>query len=578
MKRFCVLIFTAIVSATTAHADASAPGEVKLLCHRTANEDVPENTLESLEQAALLGCNTVEIDLRRTLDGEIVLNHDGILERLTDGVGTAENTYYDDLRTRDTGAWMGERFAGMHIAKFEDALRVARQYDIKLQLDIKVKETEPDILELVCRDGMMDRIQIGGDANTVWVQPNVTAEQIEAYHANGKKVMVNFTTNGHEMDLAGMKAVVAAGADGLFVDYPRLGADAVGRPVESKLSALAAEAKTGESSTRAKAILQLSRYRGFPLQREFAHWLLDPDDHVSRAAALALATARPQTPPAVFAEALHSEHSDARANAAWAIGVMPSPDDTSLLLLRPLLHDGDPRVLQETLLALARMTGDVDAQSLMPLLAHPNPAVRGAAALALARHQPAIAATAIPARLRMEVQTTVRLNDDFIRRGQPQQTQAEIDQVMDYFRCEIKMVQAMSTLKGQPAIQALEEQALRPNVVFTQALSQVAAFELWDKISADPQPAIEALASPDTPTGDRAEWMLIKAGPAVLPEVRKALSSDVATVRERAIQIVAWQGDTESLQMLRAMQQTDKKDAALIAWAIEKIGALHPKL
>ena len=102
------------------------PGGVQLLCHRTANEDVPENTLESLDQAALLGCNVVEIDLRRTLDGKIVLNHDGILERLTDGVGEVETSYYDDLRLRDAGAWMGERFASMRMVLFEDALRVAR--------------------------------------------------------------------------------------------------------------------------------------------------------------------------------------------------------------------------------------------------------------------------------------------------------------------------------------------------------------------------------------------------------------------------------------------------------------------
>ena len=64
---------------------AMQAGRVELLCHRTANKDVPENTLESLEQAALLGCDVVEIDLRRTLDGKIILNHDGFLERLTDG-------------------------------------------------------------------------------------------------------------------------------------------------------------------------------------------------------------------------------------------------------------------------------------------------------------------------------------------------------------------------------------------------------------------------------------------------------------------------------------------------------------
>src|SRR5262249_23320604 len=105
---------------------------VDLLCHRTANKDVPENTLDSLEQAALLGCNVVEIDLRRTLDGKIVLNHDGALERLTDGIGDVETSYYDDLRMRDAGDWMGDRFEDMRIPLFEDALRLARQKNIQL--------------------------------------------------------------------------------------------------------------------------------------------------------------------------------------------------------------------------------------------------------------------------------------------------------------------------------------------------------------------------------------------------------------------------------------------------------------
>src|SRR6202050_4816207 len=138
VKRSCAVL-SLLLAAFAAQAEQAQPKQVELLCHRTANEDVPENTLESLEQAALMGCNVVEIDLRRTLDGEIVLNHDGILERLTDGVGVAENSYYDDLRMRDAGSWMGERFAGMRIARFEDALRVARERNIKLRLDIKVK-------------------------------------------------------------------------------------------------------------------------------------------------------------------------------------------------------------------------------------------------------------------------------------------------------------------------------------------------------------------------------------------------------------------------------------------------------
>src|SRR5271163_1460130 len=127
MKRFVVL-FAAVFIAAFAQAEGLQPGGVQLLCHRTANADVPENTMESLQQAVLLGCNLVEIDIRRTLDGELVLNHDGVLERLTDGVGEAEKTYYGDLQMRDMGSWMGERFTGMRIARFDDALRFARDH------------------------------------------------------------------------------------------------------------------------------------------------------------------------------------------------------------------------------------------------------------------------------------------------------------------------------------------------------------------------------------------------------------------------------------------------------------------
>ena len=130
----------------------------------------------------------VEIDLRRTLDGKIVLNHDGIMERLTDGVGDVETSYYDDLELRDAGSWMGQRFAGMHIVLFEDALLLARKRDIRLVLDMKDEDIATDVLRILEREGMLQRVQFGGkwdevkklypDATspgygTVWVQPGV---------------------------------------------------------------------------------------------------------------------------------------------------------------------------------------------------------------------------------------------------------------------------------------------------------------------------------------------------------------------------------------------------------------------
>jgi glycerophosphoryl diester phosphodiesterase len=586
VKQLPAVLLTII--ATTANAAAVQPGGVQLLCHRTANKDVPENTLESLEQAALLGCNVVEIDLRRTLDGKIVLNHDGILERLTDGTGEVENSYYDDLRQRDAGSWMGERFAGMHMALFEDALRLARQQDIRLILDIKTKDIGVDLLQLLQREGMLERVEFGGESSdvkqlypgatsagtgTTWVQPGVTAEQVKALHREGKAVVANFSANDHEMDLAAMKAAVAAGVDGINVDYPRLGADAVGRPVERKLSALAAQASAGESRTRAMAILELSRYRGFPLQDDFARWLLDPEDRVSRAAAVALVNARPRTSISVFGEAVRSEHADARANAAWALGQLDAPPSSLL----PLLKDSDPRVLQETLMALGRDPGSVNAETLLPFLASESPAIRGAAAVALARHQPEAALQAIPPRLRAEMKEAVRLGDDYERRGRPHLTQAETDAIMGHFRCQMKMMQALSMLNVPGSTEVLEELAFRPGDDSAEFDSMIAGFQLWDRIAGDPLPAIKALGTADTKAANRIEWMLVNAGPAVLPEVRKSLHDENAAVRDRAIRIVAWQGDAESLKTLRAMRKTYSADSSLEDWAIEKIESLHPK-
>ena len=583
------ILFALLVALTVhiAHASDRQPGRVELLCHRTANEDVPENTLESLEQAALLGCDVVEIDLRRTLDGKIVLNHDGVLERLTDGIGEIETSYYDDLRMRDAGAWMGDRFEEMRIPLFEDALRAARDTNIRLILDMKDKGTGAEVLQILRREGMLERVRFGGewadvkqlypDANqdtAAWVQPGVTAEQVNAYHRAGKAVIANFSANEHEMDLAAMKAAVAAGVDGINVDYPRLGADAVGRPVERTLATLAAQANMGESGARAQAILQLSQYRGFALEKEFTEWLLDPDDHVSRAAAVALVTARPRTSPSAFAEALRSANPHARANAAWALGTLQAPAK----MLTPLLSDHNPQVLQETLVALSHMSGDLSAEMLLPLLSHTDPEVRGATAMALARHQPEIAAKAVPAQLNLEVKAARAHYDQWIERGKTPLTQAEIHEIMGYYRCQMKEVQAIAMLHSPEATQALEDQAFRPGEDFSQMNAIVAAFQLWQRVPSDPQSAIRALRAPDHGVADRAEWMLVEAGPSVLPAVRAAIGSQDQAVGERAIRIVAWQGDLGALPHLRSVQQNNPVNAKLAAWAIAKIETLHPKL
>jgi hypothetical protein len=53
-----------------------------------------------------------------------------------------------------------------------------------------------------------------------------------------------------------------------------------------------------------------------------------------------------------------------RANAAWALGILGAPASTVLALLQ----DKNPEVVQQALLAISRMPGEVDAGLLLPLL------------------------------------------------------------------------------------------------------------------------------------------------------------------------------------------------------------------
>ena len=585
MKKSILLILLLASAVSSAHAGIFQRGKVQLICHRTANRDMPENTLEALAYAARMGCNVVELDIRRTLDGRLVLAHDGYLERLTGGIGNIELTSSDELDLLDTGAWMGRRFEHMHIPTFDDALEVAREQGIGLVLDIKEKGEGPFILEALQRHAMLERVAFGGEWEEVrplyprvnsdptrGVDPGCTPEEVSKLHEQGYFVIANFSANAYEMDMPSMRAAVAAGVDAINVDYPRLGADAVGRPVEEKINALVRSASTGATPARTAAIRELSRYWGFPLQRYFSQWLQDPDDQISRAAAVALVRARPQMQPQVLIDALSAPEATARKNAAWALGMMQAPSTASLT---PLLKDKDVDVVRETLLALSRCPGDVPANVLLPFLSNDVLTIRSVAALALARHQPEIAAVEVPALLKREEQAVARDYAEYVSRGKPKLSEKEIEPITETYREQMKLVQALEYLAPKDALDALTSQAFRPVDDFSLVTGLVGGYQLWDRISANTPPAITALSSSDRVVAERAEWVLIQAGPSVLPAVRAALPSADSKARPRLIRIVAWQGDGQSLEALRALGASHPEEAALIEWAQKKIGTMH---
>ena len=73
--------------------------KTELSAHRGAQVAAPENTLEAITQAGRLGYGFVEIDVRKTKDGEYILMHDSTVDRTTTGSGEVRNLTLEEIQS-----------------------------------------------------------------------------------------------------------------------------------------------------------------------------------------------------------------------------------------------------------------------------------------------------------------------------------------------------------------------------------------------------------------------------------------------------------------------------------------------
>lgn len=69
-----------------------------VVSHRTQMGTLPENTLAGIEAALADGADGIEIDVRATADGELVLMHDATLERTVGDARTLADVSLEELR------------------------------------------------------------------------------------------------------------------------------------------------------------------------------------------------------------------------------------------------------------------------------------------------------------------------------------------------------------------------------------------------------------------------------------------------------------------------------------------------
>ena len=156
----CCLIFGWMTSSL---ADESPARAVKqIVAHRGSSADRPENTLASTRRAIEVGATAVEVDVRTTKDGVLVLSHDATLEHAINGRGKINDKTLAEIQQLDAGTKFDPKFAGERVPTLVQVLTLCKdKIDVLLDLKENGDDYDRKVADLVKSHGDPKRIIVG---------------------------------------------------------------------------------------------------------------------------------------------------------------------------------------------------------------------------------------------------------------------------------------------------------------------------------------------------------------------------------------------------------------------------------
>lgn len=132
----CAVLFAG--AQPSAPLPASKNGFI-VIAHRGSHLVKPENTVAAVEDAIKAGADYVEIDLRTTKDGHLVLCHDETVDRTSNGKGKVRDLNVDEIAKLELKGKDGKSY---RMPEFTEVLKVCKD-KINIYLDFK----EADVAE-----------------------------------------------------------------------------------------------------------------------------------------------------------------------------------------------------------------------------------------------------------------------------------------------------------------------------------------------------------------------------------------------------------------------------------------------
>ena len=126
---------------------------VLIVAHRGASAYEPENTIRSFERAFQLDADFVELDVRLSKDGVLVVIHDETVDRTTNGSGLVRSLTLNQLRLLDAGK-------GEKIPTLKEVLERFNRNEHRFFIEVKEPGLVEKLLETILEHEAQDRVMV----------------------------------------------------------------------------------------------------------------------------------------------------------------------------------------------------------------------------------------------------------------------------------------------------------------------------------------------------------------------------------------------------------------------------------
>ncbi|AWL08052.1 Glycerophosphodiester phosphodiesterase [Aquirufa nivalisilvae] len=135
--------------------------KLRISAHRGNSGLAPENTLATFQKTLDMGVDFIEIDVRTSKDNQLVILHDGTLNRTTNGTGPIANLTLAEIKQlKANKGWEGQ-FPDERIPTLEETLQLVekwnKQKNTKTYIYVDCKQVDPKPLLKLMKQYHLDK-------------------------------------------------------------------------------------------------------------------------------------------------------------------------------------------------------------------------------------------------------------------------------------------------------------------------------------------------------------------------------------------------------------------------------------